>query len=112
MTHPGTSVLLACASGGLLLGCNQTASRPPAPATSVAGGASSTFNLPEGSGCSGEVGRYRAVMENDLATGHVGRSVYERVSAEIGQAASACWAGRDGEAVRMLRATKAKFGYP
>ena len=96
--------------------CTQTAGPLPAPApvtpTAAAGVTPSTFRLPEGSGCTGEVGRYRAVMANDLETGHVTRAVHDRVVAELDRAASACSAGRDAEAVRMVHATKAKFGYP
>jgi len=54
---------------------------------------------------------YRAVMDNDLATGHVAKAVHARITAEIDHAASACGAGRDTEAVRMIAATKARFGY-
>lgn len=94
----------------MLAACNQTASGPaPAP-----GGASVTpsgFSMPEGSGCGGEIARYRAVMSNDLAMGHVGQSVYDRVEREIDQAEAACAAGRDAEAVRMINATKARHGY-
>ena len=39
-----------------------------------------------GTGCSGEISRYRAVMSNDLAMGHVNQSVYNRVDREIAQA--------------------------
>ena len=92
--------------------CTQTAAPPPpAPAASVSGVTPSGFALPAGSGCAGEVSRYRAVMDNDLATGHVAKTVHARITAEIDQAASACGAGRDAEAVRMIAATKARFGY-
>jgi hypothetical protein len=64
-----------------------------------------------GTGCSGEISRYRAVMSNDLAMGHVNQSVYNRVDREIAQAEAACTAGRDAEAVRMVNATKARHGY-
>jgi len=67
--------------------------------------------MPEGSGCRGEIARYRAVMSNDLAMGHVGQSVYTRGDREIGQAEAACAAGRDAEALRMIQATKARHGY-
>jgi len=102
-----------CLSGLMALplaACNQTASGPaPAPAsTSVT---PSSFRMPEGSGCQGEIARYRAVMSNDLAMGHVNQSVYNRVDREIGQAEAACAGGRDAEAVRMIRATKARHGY-
>jgi hypothetical protein len=67
------------------------------------------FSLPPGSGGSGEVVRTRAVMDNDLATGHVNKTVHGRVVAEIDQAAAA--GGRDAEAVRMIAAAKARYGY-
>jgi hypothetical protein len=91
-----------------LAACNQTASGPAPASASVT---PSSFRMPEGSGCQGEIARYRAVMSNDLAMGHVGRSVYNRVDREIGQAEAACAAGRDAEAQSMIRATKARHGY-
>jgi hypothetical protein len=102
----------ALAAAGLLVAaaCTQTAA-PPAPATPVSGVTPSGFALPAGSGCAGEVSRYRAVMDNDLATGHVNKAVHGRVTAEIDQAAATCGAGRDAEAVRMIAATKSRYGY-
>lgn len=89
----------ALAAAALLAGaaCTQTAAPPPAPAASASasGVTPSSFALPAGSGCAGEVSRYRAVMDNDLATGHVAKAVHARITAEIDQAASACGAGRD-----------------
>jgi len=87
----------------LLSACNTTspaANAPPAVAAATAA-----------AGCAGEVSAYRAVMENDRATGHVAESVYRRVEGEIERAAEACAAGREADAVRMLNATKARFGY-
>ncbi|WP_201859948.1 hypothetical protein [Microvirga soli] len=90
-------------TGALALSaCNQTATAPAS--TGVMAGSS-------GTGCSGEISRYRAVMSNDLAMGHVNQSVYNRVDREITQAKAACTAGRDAEAVRMVNATKARHGY-
>src|SRR5215207_1525922 len=100
---------LAAAALVAAAACNETSG--PAPAASVSGVTPPSFALPPGSGCSGEVSRYRAVMNNDLATGHVAKAVHARVTAEIDHAASACGAGRDAEAVRMIAATKARFGY-
>lgn len=93
-----------------LAACNQTASGP-AVAPASASVTPSGFRMPTGSGCQGEIARYRAVMSNDLAMGHVNQSVYNRVDQEIGQAEAACSAGRDAEAQRMIRATKARHGY-
>jgi hypothetical protein len=101
----------AAALIGILVACTQTAAPPPAPATSVSGVTPSTFALPSRSGCAGEVQRYRAVMDNDLATGHVGKTVHAKVLGEIDEAAAACTAGRDAEAVRMIAATKVRYGY-
>ena len=92
-----------------LAACNQAASPPPA-----AGYASVTpsgFRMPEGAGCRGEIDRYRAVLGNDLASGNVNRSVYERADREASQAAAACAAGRDAEALRTVQASKARTGY-
>jgi len=91
-----------------LAACNQTASGPAPAGTSVT---PSGFRMPEGSGCKGEIDRYRAVMSNDLSMGHVNQSVYSRVDRELGQAEAACAAGRDAEAVRMVNATKSRHGY-
>jgi len=96
-----TPVLLLTGALGLAA-CNQTASAP----TSASVVASSS-----GTGCNGEISRYRAVMSNDLATGHVNQSVYNRVDRDIAQAEAACAAGRDAEAVRMVNATKVRHGY-
>ncbi|HEX8665968.1 MAG TPA: hypothetical protein VF744_18285 [Beijerinckiaceae bacterium] len=102
---------LAAATLSILAACTQTAAPPPAPAASVSGVTPSTFALPSGNGCAGEIQRYRAVMDNDLATGHVGKSVHAKVLSEVDEAATACAAGRDAEAVRMIAATKARHGY-
>jgi hypothetical protein len=110
MTHR-LAVALGAAACLLAAACTQTAAPPPAPAASASGVTPSGFSLPPGSGCSGEVARTRAVMDNDLATGHVNKTVHGRVGAEIDQAAAACAAGRDAEAVRMIAATKARYGY-
>lgn len=104
-------VSLRWLSGALafsLAACNQTAP-PPAPASVAV--TPSGFRMPEGAGCQGEVARYRAVMDNDLAMGHVNQSVHSRVTRELDQAAAACAAGRDAEAQRMIRATKSRYGY-
>jgi predicted small lipoprotein YifL len=101
------SLGLAAAISLSLVACNQTMPTAPSSASVTPSG----FRMPEGSGCKGEVDRYRAVMDNDLAMGHVNQSVYTRVVREIDQAASACAAGRDAEAVRMINTTKSRFGY-
>lgn len=113
--RPLTSVCAALAAMFTLAGCTQTGTPAGAPTPTAAslssGVTSGAFRLPEGSGCSGEIARYRAIVANDLATGHVAKSVHDRINTEVDQAASACSTGRDGEAERMLQATKARYGY-
>jgi hypothetical protein len=102
-------------SAMLLSACQtQTASTPPAPPPEQAapGVTPSTFRMPTGSGCSGEVERFQAVIDNDLATGHTTKGVHDRVSNEISRARSACTAGNDAGAISQIRGTKARFGYP
>jgi hypothetical protein len=95
-----------------LAGCN--AQRQTGPAIDPVGPTrpEPTAQLPEGSGCSGAITRYRSVMENDLSMGHVNQSVYNQIQGEISEAASACAAGQDAKAVALVRASKSRHGYP
>lgn len=70
------------------------------------------FKLPEGAGCSGAIARYRAVVANDRDTGNVNDSVYKQIEGEISGASAACAAGRDGEAMSLIAASKSRHGYP
>ena len=102
---------VACAALALAA-CTQTASAPPAPPPgAVPGVTPSSFRMPEGAGCAGEIGQFKAVLKNDVDTGNVGQSVYNRASADLGRAESACAAGRDGDARALLASTKSRFGY-
>jgi hypothetical protein len=100
----------------LLAACNQSSAPPSAAAQGQPQQASLVtppgFQLPEGQGCSGEIARFRAVQDNDLATGHVNRTVHERIKGEIDQAAATCAAGNDAGARGQLAAVKRRHGYP
>jgi hypothetical protein len=65
-----------------------------------------------GGGCAGEIARYSAVMKSDFDTGNVNKSVYGQVEKEIARAEAACSAGRDSEAIGLVRASKSRHGYP
>lgn len=107
--------LFFAAAGALLLAaCNSTAQAPApqAQAQPPAYVTRSDFRLPEGAGCSGEIARFRAVMDNDLATGHVNRQVHARVIADLAGPEQACAAGRDADARGRLRQVKTRYGYP
>lgn len=104
----GAAFLLSLA----LAACTQTASAPPAPPPgAVPGVTPNTFRMPDGAGCAGDIAQFRAVLRNDVDTGNVGKGVYDRATADLGRAESACAAGRDGEARSLVASTKGRFGY-
>lgn len=116
MIRRHTPSLVAAFASLALAACNG-ARTPVAVATIEPAAASrnvtpSDFSLPDGAGCSGAIARYRAILDNDLAMGHVDRGVYDRIQGEIDAAASACSAGREAQAVSLVRASKARHGYP
>ena len=98
----------------LLAGCNSAGPAPSAavPAANSISVAPSNFQMPQGSGCAGEVARYRAVQDDDLAMGQIARSVYNQIRAEIAAAAQACSARRDEESRAMILASRKRHGYP
>lgn len=100
---PNPKLVLLLSASAFLAACTQTSgpsASPPVAATASAGG------------CSGEIARFRAVIDSDNATGNVNASVYQRMAAEVDRAAAACAAGQEGAAVSAVRSTKARFGYP
>ena len=101
-------------AAGLLLAACQTSAPPaaPPPEQAAVGVTPNTFRMPVGAGCTGEVERFQAVIDNDLATGHTTKGVHDRVSAELTRARATCAGGNDGAATAQVRATKARFGYP
>ncbi|HEY8125422.1 MAG TPA: hypothetical protein VIF88_08400 [Methylocystis sp.] len=109
----GLLFLAACAAAGLA-GCN-AARQPQIVSPGPAGPPPARMGEappPDAPGCAGAVARYRSVIDNDLAMGHVNKSVYAQISNEIGEAASACASGQDGRALSLLRASKSRHGYP
>lgn len=111
MRHIG---LCALAAAALLSACNAPRQTQPVidPIGPQRPAPTAAQQLPEGAGCSASVARYRAVMENDLSMGHVNQSVYNQIQGEISEAATACAAGQDAKALSLVRASKARHGYP
>ncbi len=108
------SVILATIAALALAGCNSvgpTASAPP-PKPNTINVAPSNFQMPAGAGCTGDVARYRAVQDDDLAMGQIAQSVYNQIHGEIEAAAQACSAGHDAEARAMILASRKRHGYP
>ena len=69
------------------------------------------FEMPGGSGCAGEIARYRAVQDNDHASGNVAKAVYLQIQREIAAAEKVCAAGEDAKASAIIRASQARHGY-
>ncbi len=98
----------------LLAGCNTTqpAATAPPPVAASTDVTPSNFVMPAGSGCAGDIARYRAVQNNDLAMGNVAQSVYNQIKGEIAAAERVCAAGKDREASAMIMASRKRHGYP
>jgi len=119
MSGFGTRFSGASVSAGVFLaaialgGCNQT-SGSSAPVAAVAPRAPAPPNwpkLPEGAACTNDLNHYQAVLDADVGTGNVNRSVYDQIETDLGRAANACAAGQDGEARAIIRSTKLQHGY-
>jgi hypothetical protein len=109
-TLPALALALAACVKEAPAPAPQAAARPPGYASERYTPAG--FALPSGEGCQGDVARFRAVMSNDYQTGNVNLTVYRRIGAEIDEADHACAAGEGAKASAMIKATRAKFGYP
>ncbi len=97
---------------GMLAGCNETGGGLAGPQTSlVAPAANSAFRLPPGAPCSGEIDGFQAVVKGDLDTGNVDQKIYDQIERDLNRAASACSAGRGGDAHAIVAASKARHGY-
>lgn len=107
-----SAFLAASVTATALASCNAPRQSPPAIDQPRQSATPSSFQMPEGAGCSGAVSRYKAVIENDLSMGHVNQSVYGQIQGEISEAAAACSAGQDAKAISLVRASKARHGYP
>lgn len=70
------------------------------------------FRLPEGSGCQGKIARWAAIQDNDYKTGNVGKTVFAQIQGEIAEARAACAAGNSAQAIALVRASRARHGYP
>lgn len=70
------------------------------------------FRLPQGTGCAGDIARFRAIMKNDIETGHTTKAVFDQIEGEMQKADALCASGNAGGASALVRATRARFGYP
>jgi hypothetical protein len=70
------------------------------------------FQMPSGEGCAGDIARYRAIQDNDLAMGHVAKSVYNQIKTEIAEAETQCSEGHEAQARATILASRQRHGYP
>ncbi len=96
-----------------LSGCHQSAgSLAPQPRATASGPEAPNWPaLPEKAACTEKLNNYQKVLTADVTTGNVARSVYDKIEADLMRAANACAAGKDGEALGIIRATQEKHGY-
>ena len=107
-SHRTSRVLATLLSVSLVGACKPGASTPPvvaAPAAVVAP------VLPQGSGCGPSIARTQAVVDSDVTTGNLNAPVGERFSADLRRASEACGSGNEREALSLLAAAKARYGY-
>jgi hypothetical protein len=91
-----------------LSACVTTMQTPDGSAGITAGAVS--YHL-GGGGCGDSIGRFQAVIDSDVATGNLNRSVYRRMVDDLRPVKAACAAGRSGEAESRLAAVRARYGY-
>jgi hypothetical protein len=58
------------------------------------------------------VARWKAIQDNDYATGNIGLSVYRQIKGEIDAAAAVCAAGNEAKARALVAASRRRHGYP
>ncbi|GJE69320.1 hypothetical protein [Methylorubrum podarium] len=109
MPAPLFRFALIAALGGCLGACQSSA--PPPVAAVAAAPAAVLAPLPAGAGCGPSIARTQAIVETDVKTGDLSAPVGTRFSADLSKAAGACAAGREGEAMSLLAAAKARYGY-
>ena len=97
-----------------LAGCNSSAPEPmaAAPAPAAIEVTPPDFHMPLGEGCVGDIARYRAIQDNDLAMGHVGQSIYNQIKKEIAVAEQQCSEGHEAQARETILASRRRHGYP
>jgi hypothetical protein len=98
----------------LLAGANEVAAAPQAAAPRPELSDVVALNLltPPGEACAGDIARYRAVQDSDVASGNLARSVYNQAKKEIAAAEAECAAGHDAQARADILASRKRHGYP
>ena len=102
---------VVCVAALVLCGCNQETPAASVPPPASAAPAAKFANLPAGAACTEKIHRYQSVLAADDSTGNVEHKVYDQIETELAQAASACAAGRDREALGLVHSSEVRHGY-
>ncbi len=62
--------------------------------------------------CSEEISRFQKLIDGDLKTGFIGKTVHATVKEELAGATKLCKAGQDAEATSAVRSIRVRHGYP
>lgn len=108
MPAPLSRAVLIAALGCTLSACQSSA---PPPVATVPAAPAAVAPLPTGTGCGPSVARTQAIVATDVKTGDLSAPVGARFGADLSKAEAACAAGREGEAMNLLAAAKARYGY-
>lgn len=107
-----SGAIIGAAAG--LCGCNMSsgASDPAPVAAAPSSGAPPPAWPPlPAAACADSLNSYQKVLTADVTSGNLNKTVYEQIEADLLRAANACAAGKDGEALGIIRSTKEKHGY-
>lgn len=107
--HRASRAFATLIAVSLVGACKPSASAPPVVAAAPA--AVLAPPLPQGNGCGPAIARTQAVVDSDVATGNLNAPVGERFSVDLRRAAETCQGGQEREALGLLAAAKARYGY-
>jgi hypothetical protein len=62
--------------------------------------------------CKEDIAKFQKLIDGDLKTGFVARSVYEKANGELAAAGKLCKEGQDGAASAAVSSSRARHGYP
>lgn len=68
-------------------------------------------NASASSVCGNALTDFEKIVNSDVATGNLNKSVHRRIAGELTRVQSECIAGRDAQAVSHLSDIKRRFGY-
>lgn len=62
--------------------------------------------------CKEDIARFQKLIDGDLKTGFIAKSVWEKANNDLKAAGKLCKEGQDGTASGAVSAARARYGYP